>query len=483
MPIGSLMTLVGITIALVALAKPVQRQSIAMFVPVKRILAVVVCSAAIFLAVDGLEAAGVKCCPVVWFTARTVAVLMLIAGGVWGYTLWRKAELRPDGSSQFRKFLLSCLHDDTFDELIRILEANAGRLPDVLDKDTLNLLFERRSIRALLLARSWIHLDLLSNPDLLEAFPRHFTIVDRLAREYLPADESPLRTAALWHESGDETLGYSAEEHALIEKTFLDPDWYRDCRIGYPVLMGAIEALTSGRLDTAYNRNDLLYIANQGISSRSRCPIFLAEKTIGNGLMKAIELQRDGDFYATDLSDLLRSIAERSRYDPMVWDHAPWGCSEFPTPFAYLMSTICLDLYFLSDEMLRRADFRRNKPTLLISMDIGRTWAMSVWDLASESQCASKMFRLGKMRAFLEFVLEHLYCDDAKDAGRSESVAAWRELYLAPLKDLISPSDTECFEFLVEAANGLDICKEYVFRWGKRLREELELPPRPAPRN
>jgi hypothetical protein len=482
MTIGSLMTLVGIIIALVALAKPVQRQSIAMFVPVKRILAVVVCSVGAFLVVDGLEAAGIRCCPFVRFSARTVAVLMLIAAGIWGYTLWRKAELPRDGSSSFRRLLLSCLHEGTFEELIRILQANAGRLPDVLDKDTLDLLFERRSIRALVSARSWIHLDLLANRDLLKAFPQHFAITDRLVREYLAADESPLRTAALCHESGDETLGYSGEEHALIEKTFLDPDWYRDCCIGYPVLMAAVEALTSGRLDTAYNRNDLLYIANQGVSSRSRCPIFLAEKTIVNGLRHAIDRQIDGDFYATNLSDLLREVVERSRYDPAMWDHAPWRCLEFPTPFAYLMSAICLDLRFLSDDMLKRAESGRKKPTLHASMDIGRTWAMCVWHLAREMHCASESFRLGRMRDFMAFILEHLYCDD-QDAERAASLAAWRDHYLGPLKHIITPSDTERFQFMIAAANRLDICKRYVFDWEERLREELGLPPRPAPKN
>ena len=191
MTIASLMTLMGIVIALYALAHPVQRRSIALFVSLKDILGALVCSAVLLFIVEAFEAAGVTALSFLWFLLRTVAIVVPIAAAAHAYSRWREAKLTSDRAPEFRQFLLACLHDGTFEELIRITQANAGRLAQVLDADTMDILFDRRSIEALVSARSWMHLELLTNRDLLEAFPRHFTIVDRLIRVYLVADESP----------------------------------------------------------------------------------------------------------------------------------------------------------------------------------------------------------------------------------------------------------------------------------------------------
>jgi len=388
MTIGTLLALSAIIIALYALGQRAQRRSVGMFVP-RGLIPLALGGAALFLILEQvLTDAQV---PGRWPRSayRLPALILPVGALVVGYGLWKKAKLKPEHGAKFKAFLLASLRDSTFDELIRIIKLNAGRLHDVLDPDTLDLLFERRSIRAFVAVRSWIHLDLLTKGDLFKALPRPLAAVDRLVREYLAASESPVRTTALLHESGDETLTCPQEEHRLIEKSFLDPDWYRDCRADYPLVMTAAERLISGELDAAYNRNDPLYTLSQGVSSRSRCPIFLAEKVIVNGLKRAVECQSGGDFYVTDLWDILRDVTARSKYDPAVWDRPVMGSSEFPTPFAYLLWTICLDLKFLSKDALQHGDYRRSQPTCQVSKDIARTWALCVSHLVRKPECAS----------------------------------------------------------------------------------------------
>ena len=47
-----------------------------------------------------------------------------------------------------------------------------------------------------------------------------------------------------------------------MEKTFQDPAWYSETRADYPLVISAIEALRSGKLDSEYNNigRDYLFL-------------------------------------------------------------------------------------------------------------------------------------------------------------------------------------------------------------------------------
>jgi hypothetical protein len=422
-------------------------------------------------------------CPSGAFSAKTAAFLAPIAAAIWAVYRWHGAKLSGKTDRLFREFLLTSLREGTFDEAVRILLRNADRLGDALSEETAGLLFDRRFVRALVAARSWVHLDLLTHESLLKKLPNRSAAVDCTMRELLSAEESPLRTSVLWTEGGDETATCSDDEDQLIGKTLLNAKWYLACRPGYPLLMAACEFLDSGKADRSYNRNDTLYIAQQGVSSRSRCPLFLAEKTIVNGVKAAIEEGVDGDFYVTDLSELFELIYERSVYDPRVWDAPQWlPCSEYPTPFAYMLSTNSYDLRDLSIQAFRKSHGGRLAPGE-VARQLGVAWAACLMYVAGDTDPphVSDDFRLQLVKSHFSFVLEHLHPVQETTDSPPEHLRAWQENFLAPIREMLGPSDQAAQRFLAEAANHLDLGRPNIFDHEAWFRGELGLPPRPEP--
>ena len=480
MTLDGLLAIIGIIVAIYALARPIQHQSIMLFVPWWVVLTAVAVSCLILLSLDGLDTWNVPVCPGVTFGAKTVAFVFPVAAGIWAVCRWHSARLSAKTDGLFRQFLLTSLREDTFDEAVRIVLRNTDRLASVLTKETADLLFDRRFVRALVAARSWVHLELLTQDAILEKQPNRFAAVDRTVRELLSADESPLRTAVLCEEGGDETLVCSDQESQLIDRTFCNPQWYMKCRVGNPLLMTARELLDSGKVDDTYNRNDLLYISRQGVSSRSRCPLFLGEKTIVYAVKAAIEQGVDGDFYVTDLAALFEDIYEHSRYDAAVWDNPPKYCGEFPTPFAYLLSTISADLYSLGEEAFRKAKLGVDPPGEIVRQ-IGVTWAVCLAHVIQGPGHAPDRFRRGRVIQHFSFVLETLHPVADKGKEAPPHLGAWQEAFLAPLKQMFGPSDHAARDFLTEAANHLDLGRRNIFDHEAWLRSELGLLARPRP--
>ncbi len=218
MTLGTLLTIIGVMLAIYALARPPQRRSIILFVPFWPVMAGLIISSILLISLDVLVQWGVRA-PGWKFGLGTTAFLLPIVVTSWAVLSWRRAKLAKNCESKFGEFLLSCMRDGEYDEAVRILTQNTNQLAQILTEDTADLVFDQQFVRALVSARSWLHLALLTDEALLKKLPDSQRAVDRTIRELLTADYSPLRTSALLDEGGDETIGCTDEEMALIDRT------------------------------------------------------------------------------------------------------------------------------------------------------------------------------------------------------------------------------------------------------------------------
>jgi len=475
--LNGLLAIVGIIIALYALARPIQQQSVKLFVPYRWIAVGLGISGLVLLALEALALWEIDVGPWVSFSMQVAALATPVGVALWAVRRWRRAELTAEKDGRFKGFILTSLRENSFDELVRILEQNEGRLPEVLSAETAFLLFDRRLIRALIAERSWLHLWLLSNATLRKRLPDPRVAVDWTIRELLASEGTPLHAMVAAAEGSDESAYWSCEESDLIEWTFLDPDWYLSCHPAHPALMVVMEILDSGRLDDAYNRNDRLYIARQGVSSRSLCPIHLTQKMIKLAVRQAVLQRKDGDFCVDDLADIFGALYDHSHSDPTAWETEHLECHEFPTPFAYLMSGICSDLSFLSEEAMRQADGGCQPPNKVAKF-IGFSWTRCMMDLLDGDDHVPDSFRVRLLREYLAYLLKVKDASDDRRRPTPAPLPEWYEVQLTPFKQMCGSRDAERQDFLKRVVHGMDMGKPYINAWQGWLCSELGLPRR-----
>jgi len=335
-------------------------------------------------------------------------------------------------------------------------------------------------VAALIDSHSLVHLELLSNMGFLKSLENRFGAVDVVVRELLRADLSPLRSAVVSKYGGLEHLSYSDSERALVEKTFQNPEWYFEASAHYPLLISAVEALRSGKLDNDYNDIGRDYEADQGISKRSHCPIYLAVKTevlaIGVALGKRVE----NDFYVSDLFDVFRAVQKRSKFKPIVWQ-SPLSNFEYPTPYAYLLYETADDLCSLSTKALQEATstgggWRAESPRH-IARDLAKTWSFCVWSIADSEHEVAPEFRNHIIKQYLVFMLKlgwqpsEIYFVPV--GNNVQGLAVWRDLFLKELQNRFMPGHSPERRALKEAAESLDQGKGYVFEGYEWLQEQL----------
>jgi len=475
MTLGGLLAIIGVILAIYALARPPQRKSIGLFVPLWVVIAGLGTSGLLLLALGALIQWQVTS-PGWRFALGTAAFLIPIVVTLWAVLSWHKAALTKKSEPKFKEFLLSCLRDREYDEAVRILTQNRDCLPKILTADTADLVFDRQFVEAMISARSWLHLELLTDKSLLSIFPDHRRFVDRTFRTLLVADESPLRTSALLGEGGDETIGCSHEEKALIDRTFLNPAWYHRCRVGYPLVISACEKVDSGELDNAYNRADARYGARQGVTTRSKCQLFLAEKTIAHALKAAIE-QNSGETEeihrdAADLWDIFRAVYDHSVYSRETWDE-PSGCGDYPTPFGFLLAEILSDYDLICEDAWHKSDYGEKPPPEILG-PVVRMWAHCVMWFTKDKGRVSSGFRMGRVRSLLEMTLSRRHAE-VNATENQESRAAWTELFIENVKDAHRSWLPESREYLREAIDGMDRAKDHISQNRGWFRKELEI--------
>jgi hypothetical protein len=268
----------------------------------------------------------------------------------------------------------------------------------------------------------------------------------------------------------------------LIESTLRNPRWYHRCQAGHALLIAACERIDSGDLDAAYNRADARYGAHQGIASRTTCPLFLAEKTIAHALDTSLETGNasveDTHADASDLYWLFMTVYDHSIYRRETWDE-PFGYGDYPTPFGFLLAAILNDYEHIWRQAWRKSG-RGAQPPVDVVGTVVRMWAYCIMLMVKDDERVSPRLRLGEARSYLNLVLEHHFMEmNASTSTEKENRGTWTSVLLDNLKE--ASRGAEGKDFLTQAANGLDICLDHVFRCDQWLRDELELPPRPRP--
>jgi hypothetical protein len=397
---------------------------------------------------------------------------------LWCWSTWYRAKLTPKNIGRLESVLKAALREEEFDEVERIVSKNKNRL-DRLPASGASALFNRKIVAALVESNSMVHLDLLSNVQFLRSLDNSFGAVDVVVRELLHASISPLRSAVVKHYGGLENLEYTDTEQRLMEKTFLEPAWYRDTRADYPLVISAVEALGSGKFDSDYNNVGRAYEAEQGMSTRSQCPVYLAAKTIVLAIEAAIEQRAEGDFYVSDLLDIFRAVQERSKLNQEIWD-SDLANSEFPTPYAYLLYEIAADLHNLACAAVKSATSNAPphevKPPDRIAHDLAVVWSFCVWSIADSEKQVSPIFRESLIREYLKFVLELGWAPSEVYHGPSGDVTAlegWRDLFVQELRQRFAGDAGKRLDALQGAMQSLDQGKMYVFDGYEWLEQKL----------
>lgn len=479
MTLEALLTFFGILIAVLAVVRPVQRHSLALFAPTKYLLVSIALSFVLIVWRDmplGISPPYGWPLPMVLFVLTLVAFLIPVATALWCWSSWYNAMLKGNRINRVVNVFEAALRESEFDEVERIVRRNQQRLHQ-LPPNASAVLFDPGIVAALINSHSFVHLELLANMNFLKSLEDRYAAVDAVVRELLTSTISPLRSAVVAQYGGLEHFRYSNPEQKLIEKTFQNPEWYFEANAHFPLVIAAIEVLRTGKLDIEYNEVGRDYEADQGTSKRSRCPIYLAVKTEVLAIQAAITAKSEKDFYVSDLLDIFRAVQERSKYGP-AWQ-SPLSNHEFPTPYAYLMYEIAGDLRNLSAEAVQAATTNGITANVSapgrIAHDLAQNWSFCLWSIAGSQSQMHDDFRSHIIKRYLQFILalgwgpSEVY---PGSVGTVQELLAWRDLFMRELKEKFN-GDTKRTAVLQGAVESLDYGKQYISNGHKWLVETL----------
>lgn len=462
MSLGSLLTIVGIAIAAYSVARPVQRRSLSMFVPVRGVLFALVLPALLVIIDYGLVAFGADIGEIARFLIGAVALGLPVGALVWAARAWHGAVLTKHHETHFIDLARSSLYENSYDELVRVVRRNAGRLHEVATDEMVAMLYDRRVIAALASRRSWIHLQLLAHPGFFERVKEKAGLnhcpreVELVIREYLVAEESPLRLFVVSHEQGDPTASATQEERDLVQRTFGNRGWYARAKVERPLFAVCRELLDSRALDESYNQTDDYYTCPIGLSSRSRCPLYLAEKVMYQGFQQAIQANAPAGTARSEIWWLFMEVHKHSRYRREEWGDPP---SEHPTPFAYLMHEVCSDLWDLASEAYSQSDNGDKQPTELIC-ELAKVWAHCVVTLAGDmvetGHHVSPRFATECAEWYLHCLLEWQSLGHDEQGNEIEAPLAWARMLLDSLKEKVRCRQ-QVAKRLIEVLGGMDL--------------------------
>jgi hypothetical protein len=388
---------------------------------------------------------------------------------------WHRAKLTSNKIKHVDKLFQAALREHEFDEVERIVRNNLANF-NQLPASAVSVLFDRAMVAALVDSHSLVHLELLSNMDFLKSLD--FGAVDVVIRALLRSEVSPVRSAVNKRYGGHEHLKYTDEEQELMAKTFEKPEWYTSARADYPLVISALEALRTGKLDVDYNDVGRDYEADQGISGRSHCPVYLAEKILVIANECAIEQKFEADLYISDLLDIFRAILERSKYKEDIWE-SPLSNREFPTPYAYLLYEINFDLRELSASAVLASISDTQPPRAelngRIPRDLAQNWSLCVWAISKSDNQVSQDFRKYVIEQYLLFILALGWGPSEVGPGvRNDTTGldVWRDLFVSELQRrfLGNPSSKQV---LKDVMDSLDRGKSFVSEGYDWLEEKL----------
>lgn len=481
MTLEALLTFIGILLAVLAVARPVQRYSFKLFVPLWWLGAAMLLALVLIICRDapfGMQPPFGWSLPIVQYGLTLCAFLIPVGAAIWGWASWQRARLTGKNFDRVENLLQAALREREFDEVERILQKNHQNL-DRLPASAASVLFNPTMVTALVESHSLIHLELLAEMNFLKSLRNRYGDVDVVTRELLRSDPSPLRSAVVSVYGGLEHLAYADSERALMEKTFQSPDWYVAANAHYPLIISAMEMLRNGKVDEAYNGVGRDYEATQGISGRAHCSIYLAIKTEVLAIEAAIGDRVEGDFYISDLSQIFRAVQERSKFDRGIWENR-LSNREHATPYAYLLYEISSDLRELSANALISATTEserwRAEPPGRVAQDLARSWSSCTSSVADSEKQVSSEFRNEIIKQYLLFVLA-LKSEPAEiyigPTPTVDGLDPWCDLFLKELRSEFVSCNCRKREAIRDAFESLDQGKYFVSREYEWLGQKL----------
>lgn len=189
-------------------------------------------------------------------------------------------------------------------------------------------------------------------------------------------------------------------------------------------------------------------------------------------LEKAIEKEREDDYYVSDLFDLFRNVYDHSKFDKDVWENID-ASLEFPTPFVYLMKEILYDFAHLCDE-----DFNQGRrPPSQIGSTLITMWSLSLSNFTyTYKKCkVSDKFKFEYIGEYLKYAMKKMEIYERAEGERKENSKLWRDQLVEEVKShRIGFGDNK--ELLFKSMNKLDYGKLYISKYHNWLRRELGLP-------
>ena len=194
-------------------------------------------------------------------------------------------------------------------------------------------------------------------------------------------------------------------------------------------------------------------------------------------LKKAIEGEKEEDYYISDLWDLFREVCSHSRYDKEVWENID-ASSEYPTPFVFLMKEILFDL-----ESLCKESFKQGSRSLGITgYSLVQTWATCMAYLGHSIDKVSEEFKHKCIGNYLSFTLKILKEYERAEGEKKEKIKEWQDMFISEINRHRKGED-RLEEILFQSLNNLDYAKPYIFNHHNSLRRELGLKEKPGSTN
>jgi hypothetical protein len=289
-----------------------------------------------------------------------------------------------------------------------------------------------------------------------------------VVRELLLAQSSPLQSAVVARFGGNEHLQYTDNERNLIEATFENPSWYHDSNAHYPLIITAINKIESGELNGPYNLPDESYLATQGVSKRSTCPLHLAIKMEVIALGAAVDAEDERDFYISDLWQILMKIQEHTTFDIKTTKPSLFGNPT--TPYSYLLNEIASDFESLTERAVQMSVKANKVPPEnsepnLTGETLAKFWCLSVWELMREAKRLDPnlLDRIVERYFRFMFALGWETTEILYTVGQGvPSLNAWRDLLLGDLADCFKSPKQEHFTVLHRVFNSLDRGKPFI---------------------
>lgn len=421
MNLGHLLTFIALLVASYSVLSPAYRSLVIIFINISLLIITILSATFLLLLPQILSYISYKAYGVAEYVELAeaeslvpgIGFLLLIGLLAYYGIQLKRHRLSSSHMEKFEGFVSSALKEHEYNGLHLLIESNINSLPELLKNKTKTLerLFDPAFVDDSVKKRSWIHLKMLAlkleNKYFFEILPDRFTSTGNVVRALLRSEVTPIHKEVVASYGGHEGLRQSPEERGLIQSTLLTPKWFMGTCAHYPLVIYATERLLSGELDKPYNSSSELYVRSQGVSLRSRCPVWIAEKTVVLAIKSAIEDGEKGDMYVTTLWDIFKHICDRSRYDPTIWDTP---LREYPSPYAYLLKEISYDLKDLASNSCREALLEgtviqdpNDAPQL---EQIARSWATCVWYIADRKESTSENFRVELVRNYLDFLLQ-----------------------------------------------------------------------------